>query len=521
MPSKSKSNSKAKSKSKPSIRRARSAPRRSRSKSSKRSKQSIRRARSAPGTSRKSKSSSQKKRKQLAESVYGRFQSPAEVEMKYLKTKHDKYGSVKLGSLEKKKLKSLKNKEETRQKSLLKKMKGTRGIAIQQLETLGPRDIPYMRGLQDSLGKDNPDPILGQLDCKERGAWCSTNREQRDYCKRQEVHDLYILPCILNVNIDKKIKNEIIMTELTDIEDYNENIDRVHHLYPHINNLKISEYLSRYLSFGSDYGNQKLKMIIRCDFVRNPILGELRFPSGEYQSWPSRVVDKLGISRWVALRQAGIAFEGNIWTEDLFLELCRCISPEEMHSLIDQWYNADKEDRELSYTSIKQTMSFYQEDSLAWWISAFLCDIYAVPDTVVMARGVPVQVAYPVDPIYQLLMDMEDSSLEVFSGASLQNNWSWFRREIKLLVPGKLNGIIAWLRNPKVKDENLQNFMEFKDLFLQEGVGLGMDKLRLLQAFDEFTDLLYFYPFNNPKVDQIEEELGDFVKERMIEDLKD
>ena len=66
-------------------------------KRSKKSRSKIRRIRSAPVRSRRKsmKSTKSKKRKELAESVYGRFQSPAEVEMKYLKTIHDKYDDEK------------------------------------------------------------------------------------------------------------------------------------------------------------------------------------------------------------------------------------------------------------------------------------------------------------------------------------------------------------------------------------------------------------------------------------------
>jgi hypothetical protein len=493
----------------------------------KKSKSSLRRTRSAPVKSRKkSKTSSKsKKRKSLAESVYGRFQSPEEIGMNYLKTIYDKYGEVNIGEVDKKKIKSLQKKEEQRQKTLLSQMK-QRDSALKQMELIGFEDIPHVQGKPNMYGEERPDLMMNQLNCKDRVQWCSTNKEQRDYCKRQEVHDKYILPCKLDVKINKKINKEILDTNLTDLDDYKEDLRRINHLYEEVQELDIRSYLARYLSFGPDYGNKKVKMIIRCDFDRNPILGGLRFPSGDYQSWSSRVISKLGIGRSRELAMQSYLLNrsvvgGNIWTEDLFLELCRCISPEEMHSLIDQWYNADKEDRELSYTSIKQTMSFYQEDSVAWWISALICNFFYQIDTS--------ETRYPSDPMFDFLMEDEDLTLDVFSGETIQSSMSWFRRDIKSFVPGKLDSIIAWLRNPRVKDENLENFMEFKNIFVfRSRISVGIEESRSYQAFDEFTDLLCFndgtgyirdpIPTTSNINDYLREEKDKYMEQFLIDD---
>jgi hypothetical protein len=126
--------------------------------------------------------------------------------------------------------------------------------------------------------------------------------------------------------------------------------------------------------------------------------------------------------------------------------------------------------------------------------------------------------------MFDFLMEDEDLTLEVFSGETIQSSLSWFRRDIKSFVPGKLDSIIAWLRNPRVKDDNLENFMEFKDMFIASCISTGIEESRSYQAFDEFTDLLCFNvpedydPTTSNINDYLREEKNKYMEQYLIDD---
>ena len=126
-----------------------------------------------------------------------------EIEMRYLKEKRKVDDSIyTVDPQYLKGLKTLRDKEKTKVEDLA----GILEYQENPVESIALEDLPHMQGKVDLLGKDDPDAILGQLNCKDRVNYCfKTSPELWKKCRETEIHDRYILPCKMSTIIEKKI----------------------------------------------------------------------------------------------------------------------------------------------------------------------------------------------------------------------------------------------------------------------------------------------------------------------------
>ena len=483
------SKSKSKTRSVPNKSKSKS---KSRSKSRSKSKSKMRKTRSVPTKSR-SKSRLQKQ----AESVYGPFREPHETEMRHIKTNYDKYGKVQLGSLDKDKLERSKEKERLIQTEMMDQM---RRIDNTQIESRDLGDIPYLKGNVNTYGIEDPDPVLGQMDCRSRANYCSINRDNMAKCNEKEIFNLYIAPCKVEASVNKSIKvlcglDVIYPDPVTYPAEYtaefNNGIGAEIKNLDQIMDMEVISYLGRYLSYGYDVNNKELEINVMCDFEALPYL-------------PYLDLDDL-------ITNFGTEYQ--MWTEDEFIETVEnFIGVDEMKRGIESWREdiADSPGAQESIKALRETMSMYVEGSLSWWTIVLFAEIKSVP---------PDNDNWPdwqggVNPIFDFLLGLEDSFLEIFTG-KIYSNGEWSDRGGP--HPTKVGDVIRWIKDPRKREHTYGQLMKMKKLFIKLGTPRFKDHM-IIQYFKEFIDL---FDVTGRTLYSINEELAAHTHIRQYQDISE
>ena len=501
MPSKGKSHSKGKSRSKSKSRskKVRSAPMKLRSKSKSKSKKALRKTRSTPTKLRSKSKTLQKK----AESIYPRFVDPSEIEIKHLKNIHDKYGEVNVYPGQRMNIQASKEREKWRQQGIMDQMKR---IEQKSSEEVGFGDLPYLRG-KTKDGLRDPDIVLGQLDCKERVAWCSSNRENREHCKKTGIHDIYILPCKVSAQVNKLLYYEICDLDIdypnedTRLHEFREDMKDMVTSLDQVMEMDIYSYLGRYLTYGYDTDNEEDKQLeihVKCKISRYPFIDLLE----------------------VGILEYGRDFDNTImWSEDEFMEKVEdLIGVDQMKGGIERmmtnartWSENTNDPNILeTYTKIKETLDTFEEGSLSWWTSALMGEIYSTPPREAEWGGK--------NRIFDFLMNLENSFLGIFDGSEFMGE-DWFTDDIDIdfgWQNSRVRDVIRWMKHPQKREDVYEILKRMKDRFVQMGGPVFKDEM-IISSFKEFIDLLNTY---NPVLTEINDELRKHSNHRMMIDMK-
>tara|TARA_Y100001935_G_scaffold113794_1_gene94348 strand:+ start:2400 stop:4043 length:1644 start_codon:yes stop_codon:yes gene_type:complete len=515
--------------------RAKSTPTKSKSKSKSRSKK----IRSTPSKSRKSKSKSVSSRRKRAlskaKTLFPRVMEDPEIEMRYLKEKRkgdDSIYTVNPQLLTG--LKTLRDKEKT-------KIEDLAGILEFQENPVGPvelEDLPHMQGKLDLLGKDDPDAILGQLKCKDRMNYCfKTSPELWKKCREPSIHDRYILPCKMSTIIEKKIRDICEIDNMrvrASLAQYQLMMDELSDEFPCLMEQNIVSFLKRYLSYGNE---DKPPLEYRVYFqVKRNIFSE--------------------ISDMDELVQLEMDTWGKMWKEDEFLDAVNnFIGVERMKEIIERWgstprYDLGEEKATRVYQRMKRYQKEYVEGSLTWWITMLNCPpvIPFIPD---IQDGID-------NRIFQFLLQMEDSFLEIFDGTQFQmreNTWFVYG-EGEMNTPNFINGdtyrnwyidtygkqpkikeVLRWLKHGRTREDGVENLINMKNTFVRLGSSrfqrsrlmpdvARISEVEMYRYFEEFIDLLNFATIgrlskrDDKKLVDIEREFQNPRYERHIQDKK-
>ena len=495
-----------KSKSKSRSKKVRSAPTKSKSKSKPRSKskpkKALRKTRSVPTKLRSKSKTLQKK----AESIYPRFVDPSEIEMKYLKTLYDKYGDVSVFPGQRMNIQKSKEREKWRQQGIMDQMKR---IEQKSSEEVRFGDLPYLQG-KTKDGLRDPDIVLGQLDCKERVAWCSSNRENREHCKKTGIHDLYILPCKVSSRVNRSLYYEICELDIeypnedTRLHEFREDMKDMVTSLDQVMEMDIYSYLGRYLTYGYDTDNEdkSLEIYVKCKISGYPFLGQLR---------------EDGIAQY------GRDFDNMTrWSEDEFMEKVEdLIGVDQMKGGIERmmtnartWSENSNDPNILGlYTKVKETTDTFEEGSLSWWTSALMGEIYSTPPREEEWGGK--------NRMFDFMMNLENSFLGIFNGSEFEGE-DWFTDNTDDIYfdfgwqDSRLRDVIRWMKHPQKREDVYERLKRMKDRFVQMGGPIFKDEM-IITSFKEFIDLLNTY---NPVLTEINDELKKHSNQRMMIDMK-
>ena len=485
----------ARSKSKGRSKKVRSAPTKTKSKS----KKPLRKTRSTPTKPRSKSKTLQKK----AESIYPRFVDPSEIEMKHLKNIYDKYGDVNVYPGQRMNIQASKEREKWRQQGIMDQMKR---IEQKSSEEVGFGDLPYLRG-KTKDGLRDPDIVLGQLDCKERVAWCSSNRENREHCKKTGIHDIYILPCKVSAQVNKLLYYEICDLDIdypnedTRLHEFREDMKDMVTSLDQVMEMDIYSYLGRYLTYGYDTDNEEDKQLeihVKCKISRYPF------------------IDLLG----EGIAQYGRDFDNTImWSEDEFMEKVEdLIGVDRMKGGIERmmtnartWSENTNDPNILGmYTKIKETTDTFEEGSLSWWTSALMGEIYSTPPREAEWGGK--------NKMFDFMMNLENSFLGIFNGSEFMEE-DWFTDDIDIdfgWQNSRVRDVIRWMKHPQKREDVYEILKRMKDRFVQMGGPIFKDEM-IINSFKEFIDLLNTY---NPVLTEINDKLRKHSNQRMMIDMK-
>ena len=537
---KMRTNALGKAKSTPTLRRTRSRTR-GQTRSRGRSKVGLRKVRSVP-TKRSILSSTRKNRAySKAQSFFPRVMEDPELEMRYLKEKRKKDDTIyTVDKVPLKGLKKLRDKGKIRIENLA-------GILEHQENPVEPvklEELPHMQGKIDIFGNDDPDAILGKLDCVDRINYCfKTDPNLWKKCREEDIYDRYILPCKMNTIIEKKIKEICGINNKSNLQSdqFNPIMAELSSEFPCLMEQNIVSFLKRYLSYGNE---DKTTLEYRVYFqVKRNMFSE--------------------ISDIDELVQLEMETWGKIWKEDEFLDAVNnFIGVERMKEIIERWsstpqYDLGEEEATEVYQKMISGQRTFIEGSLTWWTTMLNCP-YVIPfipesDTVD-------------NRILQFLFRMEDSFLEIFDGTQFQmieNSWFVYG-EGELNTPDfirddtyrnwyidtygkqpKVKEVLRWLKHGRTRSDGVEKLIAMKNTFVRLGSS-RFRRTRLMPAaaevdmyryFEEFIDLLNFSTIGiymasleqglndgsayggNQRLTEIEMELRDFQFLRYQQDL--
>ena len=514
---------------------AKSTPTKSKSKS--KSKSRLRKIRSTSSKSRKSRSKSVSSRKKRAYSkakeYFPRVMEDPEIEMRYLKEKRKVDDSIyTVDPQYLKGLKTLRDKEKTKVEDLA----GILEYQENPVESIALEDLPHMQGKVDLLGKDDPDAILGQLNCKDRVNYCfKTSPELWKKCREASIHDKYILPCKMSTIIEKKIRDICEIDNKGSLQParFQSMMEELSDEFPCLMEQNIVSFLKRYLSYGNE---DKPPLEYRVYFqVKRNMFSE--------------------ISDIDELVQLEMETWGKMWREDEFLDAVNnFIGVERMKEIIERWGSTPQMERgEDESTEVYQKMINGQrtfiEGSLTWWTRMLNCP-YVIP---FIPEGGGID-----NRILQFLFQMEDSFLEIFDGTQFQmreNTWFVYG-EGEMNTPNfmrsdtyrnwyidtygkqpKIKEVLRWLKHMDTRAYEANKLINMKNTFVRLGSSrfqrsrlmpdvARISEVEIYRYFEEFIDLLNFATIgrisrrDDERLVDIEREFRNAQYERYQQDIR-
>uniref|UniRef100_A0A6C0L002 Uncharacterized protein n=1 Tax=viral metagenome TaxID=1070528 RepID=A0A6C0L002_9ZZZZ len=346
-----------------------------------------------------------------------------------------------------------------------------RAILEKPLSSIGFGDIPYLQG------RDDPDPILSQLNCKARGRYCESDPELWKKCNVKEIHDKYILPCKIDA-IEARITQKI--KKICDSDDLS-----YERRYPFLMEQNVISYLNRYLN--------KDELELEC---------RVYFKVEKHEMFDHIPVKK----RLALVKEEEMETWGKMWEPQQFL------------SAVDKYIRVDwvkefiGEDRVKEM--IKDHQTEYEEGSLTWWTEVLDCKLVPfIPEG--ESRVVSDDDRFR-RSLFKFLLNMEYSFLEIFSGEKFtENNWFVYEKTTdtyggKIIdtygkIP-KVKEVLRWFKHISVKQEVEKGLNDMKkDFVSRAATRFRVPELEMYEYFEAFIDLLNFA--NNPRLSEFEDEL--------------
>ena len=331
-------------------------------KESSKKKRTLKRTQSLPSKT-KSKmlsTDSSEKRNRLAQTLFGTFKEPHQIEMENIrkladtKIVRDEDGKRKLKytstlPLTKRQDQWIEEKKKVEADKQDYAIRKTKEIMENPLDTVSFHDIPARH--------DDPMPLLNRLNCNDRLNWCMS--QGPGVCAPGTlIEQKYTYACKIYNYIEKRIKEDIIGLEKPnfDSEDFEDIMLETEVYYENIMNLPLKTYIECFSSYGN--GIAGYEFYIQCDFYNNRIL-LLEDQFEELFEFQQRLV----------------YIKNNMWSEEDFMHAVENFITVDV---IKQIYQ-DHSPIDPNMRGTLLTMNNYTEGSLRWWRSALRCESYPYP----------------------------------------------------------------------------------------------------------------------------------------------
>lgn len=332
-------------------------------KESSKKKRTLKRTQSLPSKT-KSKmlsTDSSEKRNRLAQTLFGTFKEPHQIEMENIRKLADtkivrdedgkrklKYTStLPLTKRQDQWIEEKKNVEADKQDYAIRK---TKEIMENPLDTVSFHDIPARH--------DDPMPLLNRLNCNDRLNWCMS--QGPGVCAPGTlIEQKYTYACKIYNYIEKRIKEDIIGLEKPnfDREYFEDMMLETEVYYENIMNLPLKTYIECFSSYGN--GIAGYEFYIQCDFYNNRIL----------------LLEEDQFEELFEFQQRLVYIKNNMWSEEDFMHAVENFITVDV---IKQIYK-DHSPSDNVMGGRLVTMKNYKEGSLRWWRAALGCESFPVP----------------------------------------------------------------------------------------------------------------------------------------------
>tara|TARA_B110000879_G_C11134170_1_gene497347 strand:- start:157 stop:1650 length:1494 start_codon:yes stop_codon:yes gene_type:complete len=303
---------------------------------------------------------SSEKRNRLAQTLYGTFKEPHQIEMENIrkladtKIVRDEDGKRKLKytstlPLTKRQDQWIEEKKKVEADKQDYAIRKTKEIMDNPLDTVSFHDIPAIH--------DDPMPLLNRLNCNDRLNWCMS--QGPGVCAPGTlIEQKYTYACKIYNYIEKRIKEDIIGLKKPnfDREYFEDMMLETEVYYENIMNLPLKTYIECFSSYGN--GIAGYEFYIQCDFYNNRIL-LLEDQFEELFEFQQRLV----------------YIKNNMWSEEDFMHAVENFITVDV---IKQIYQ-DHSPIDPNMRGTLLTMNNYTEGSLRWWRSALRCESYPYP----------------------------------------------------------------------------------------------------------------------------------------------
>ena len=334
-------------------------------KESSKKKRTLKRTQSLPSKT-KSKmlsTDSSEKRNRLAQTLFGTFKEPHQIEMENIrkladtKIVRDEDGKRKLKytstlPLTKRQDQWIEEKKKVEADKQDYAIRKTKEIMENPLDTVSFHDIPARH--------DDPMPLLNRLNCNDRLNWCMS--QGPGVCAPGTlIEQKYTYACKIYNYIEKRIKEDIIGLEKPnfDREYFEDMMLETEVYYENIMNLPLKTYIECFSSYGN--GIAGYEFYIQCDFYNNRIL----LLEDQFEEF----------EELFEFQQRLVYIKNNMWSEEDFMHAVENFITVDV---IKQIYQ-DHSPIDPNMRGTLLTMNNYTEGSLRWWRSALRCESYPYP----------------------------------------------------------------------------------------------------------------------------------------------
>ena len=332
-------------------------------KESSKKKRTLKRTQSLPSKT-KSKmlsTDSSEKRNRLAQTLFGTFKEPHQIEMENIrkladtKIVRDEDGKRKLKytstlPLTKRQDQWIEEKKKVEADKQDYAIRKTKEIMENPLDTVSFHDIPARH--------DDPMPLLNRLNCNDRLNWCMS--QGPGVCAPGTlIEQKYTYACKIYNYIEKRIKEDIIGLEKPNFDsyDFEDIMLETEVYYENIMNLPLKTYIECFSSYGN--GIAGYEFYIQCDFYNNRIL----------------LLEEDQFEELFEFQQRLVYIKNNMWSEEDFMHAVENFITVDV---IKQIYQ-DHSPIDPNMRGTLLTMNNYTEGSLRWWRSALRCESYPYP----------------------------------------------------------------------------------------------------------------------------------------------
>jgi len=333
------------------------------SKKTSRKKRTLKRRQSLPSKtkSRMLSTDSSEKRNRLAQTLFGTFKEPHQIEMENIRKLAD--AKIVRGEDGKRKLKytaplplTLRQEEWIEEKKKIEAgkqdyaIRKTKEIMEKPLDSISFQDLP--------AGHDDPMPLLNSLNCNDRLNWCMS-QSPGTCAPGTPIEQKYTYACKIYNYIEKRIREDIIGLDKPnfDSEDFEDIMLETEVYYENIMNLPLKTYIECFSSYGN--GIAGYEFYIQCDFYNNSIL----------------LLEEDQFDELFELQQRLVYIKNNMWSEEDFMHAVENFITVDV---IKQIYKDHSPTRPIMGGRLV-TLKNYKEGSLRWWRAALGCESYPVP----------------------------------------------------------------------------------------------------------------------------------------------